>query len=106
MTRREARNRLVIGLAMIEAFGRALTKRQREVLRLMRDRECACPGCDGAELVYDRGRGFLDDAPVSGRTVFALLRACAISRDDVVGVGDVERYRINETGRNLVAVKP
>ena len=88
-------------LATIERFGRLLTRRQLEVLRLMRDREIADPGCDDAELVYERGQGFLDLDRVSGRTVFALIRACAIRREDMNG--SFERYRINETGRGIVA---
>lgn len=87
-------------LALIAAFGRSLTRRQRAVLTLMADREAADPGCDEAELVYERGRGYLDLEPIAPRTVFALLRAGAIRREE--GGGEFERYRVNETGRGIV----
>ena len=74
-----------------------LTKRQRHVLTLM-----ATPSFeDDGELVYERGRGYIGVEPVGSRTVFALLRLCAIS---LTGgeVGSFKRYRINETGRALL----
>lgn len=75
-----------------------LTRRQREILTLMRDGRG-----DDAELVYERGRGCVGVERVSGRTVFALLRAAAISADGFSGgPGDFERYTINETGRGLL----
>jgi hypothetical protein len=73
-----------------------LTKRQREILTVMRDTD--------EELVYESGRGYLDCSPVAARTVFALLRLCAISLDPYSakpGEG-VERYTINGTGRALL----
>lgn len=89
-------------LAMIVEYGRRLTRRQLDVLRCMRDGAETCDEeSDYGELVYERGRGFVGLDAVSGRTVFALLRACAISPEDFGG--SVERYRINETGRALLA---
>jgi hypothetical protein len=71
-----------------------LTKRQLEVLTIMRDEE--------EELVYERGTGYVGDSSVSGRTLFALLRCCAISAEVGSEPGGFERYTINETGRNLL----
>ena len=84
-------------LAMIAAFGAALTKRQREVLAVM----AAHPDDEEGELVYERGIAFLGDERVSARTVTALLRACAIRNDGEAG--GLERYHINGTGRALLA---
>ena len=86
-------------LTRIARAGAALTPRQREVLAIM----AAHPDDDAGELVYERGAGYLDDEPVAPRTVFALLRACAISLDSTSEVGGIERYRINETGRGILA---
>ena len=65
----------------------------------------ADPDGDDGELVYECGEGWLGLDRVAPRTVFALLRACAISLDigGVGGDGCLERYRINETGRALLA---
>lgn len=79
-------------LALIRAFGEDLTKRQLEVLALMES-----GGQDGEdELVYERGVGYVGHRRVSGRTVFALLRACAI-RAEHNPDAKLERYTINET---------
>ena len=56
------------------------------------------PGDEAGELVYERGVAFIGDERIAARTVFALLRACAISLDGGE-IGGVERYCINETGR-------
>ena len=75
-----------------------LTPRQGEILEIMaRHRDT-----DEGELVYERGAGYLGLSPVAGRTVFALLRICAISPEQGSKVGEFERYRINETGRSYV----
>lgn len=74
-----------------------LSKRQLEVLRMMRDLD--------AELVYERGMGFVENESVSKQTVFALLRVCAIRHDPYSaspGKG-LEIYAINETGLKLIA---
>lgn len=78
-----------------------LTPRQAEILRRMRD---APEDHDDAELLYqEKVGGFLGSEPVARRTVFGLLRACAISPDQFSNrVGGLERYRINETGRKLL----
>jgi hypothetical protein len=78
-----------------------LTPRGAEILRRMRD---AQEGSDESELVYaPRVGGFLGSEPVARRTVFQLIRLCAVSLDkfSTVGVG-LERYTINETGRKLL----
>ena len=78
-----------------------LTERQREILAQMD----AHPDDDEGELVYERGVAFLGDQPVAARTVFALLRWCAITLESgAVGEG-LERYRINETGQELLLAK-
>lgn len=84
-------------LAAIKRAGENLTKRQREILAIM----AAHPHDDEGELVYERGVAYLGEEPVAARTVFALLRACAISLEDTSQVGGLERYRLNETGRAL-----
>jgi hypothetical protein len=75
-----------------------LTLRQREILETM----ARHPFDDEGELVYETGVGYLGDDRVSPRTVFALLRICAISLERDSKVGGFERYRINETGRSYV----
>lgn len=70
-----------------------LTKRQREILTVMRDTE--------EELVYERGQGYVGDSPVAARTVFALFRLCAV-RNVSDTKGGLERYVINETGTRLL----
>ena len=61
---------------------------------------------EAGELAYERGRGYLGLEPVAARTVFALLRMCAISSEtpmhDIGTPGHVERYVINETGERLL----
>jgi len=88
------------GLALIAAFGRALTRRQLAVLRTMRDREDTDPGDEDAEIVREHGVAYLGDERVASRTVDALLRACAVKD---VSSGSLERYRINGTGREVLS---
>ena len=78
-----------------------LSLQQRSILLKMRD----CDGTDDGELVYEHGVGYLGLDRVGGRTVFALLRFCAISLEPFSKIGEVERYRINETGRKLLEAK-
>lgn len=73
-----------------------ITKRQLEILRIMRDKA----DDEDGELVYDRGTGYIGNEPVAARTVFALLRLRAISACQC-GSG-IERYCINETGKRLL----
>ena len=80
----------------------ALSLRQREILAQMHKQADS----DDGELVYERGVGYLGLDRVGGRTVFALLRFCAISLEPYSEIGEVERYRINETGRKLLETKP
>lgn len=86
-------------LEIIRAFGDALTRRQLDVLRRMAEH----PDDDEGELVRDRVDAFLGDDRVASRTVNALLRACAISQG--AWGGAVERYRINETGRDILKLR-
>jgi hypothetical protein len=67
-----------------------LTKRQREILTIMRDKD--------EELIYEHGRGFIGWSSVAPRTVFALLRMCAIHSDSM----DDVYYRITGTGVKLL----
>ena len=71
-----------------------LTRRQLQILRMMRDND--------EELVYSKGQAYVDYEQVAPRTVFALLRAMAISMDQFSDVGKCERYTINETGLKLL----
>ena len=75
-----------------------LTTRQREILEIMARHQ----DDDEGELVYERGVAYLGDDRVAARTVFALLRICAISLERDSEVGGFERYRINETGQSYV----
>jgi hypothetical protein len=86
------------GLALIRAFGDALSPRQLAVLAVMAALEHDADA-DG-ELVRERGHAYLGEAPVASRTVNALLRACAISD---TGQGGIERYVINSTGHEILA---
>jgi len=76
-----------------------LTKRQVEVLRTMR----RFGDSEDAELVYERGAGcgWLGLDRVAPRTIYALLRLCAIS-GDASSDGKVASYIINETGLGLL----
>ena len=96
---------MVDPLRAIRAFQDALSRRQVEVLALMRDREDADPGCDEAEMVREGRVVYLGDERVSVGTVYALLRACAVSLETDSRMGGVERYRINGTGREILARK-
>ena len=78
-----------------------MTKRQREILSIM----AAHRHDDKGELVYERGLAYLGNDRVASRTVFAFLRMMAISLEDgEVGVG-LERYRINDTGLQLLRAR-
>jgi hypothetical protein len=76
-----------------------LSKRQLEVLRILRDNKDTEEG----ELVYERGIGYVGDSPVSAQTVFALLRLAALRPTDGSQIGCFERYTINSTGEKLLA---
>lgn len=71
-----------------------LSKRQREILTAM----AAHQHDDKGELVYERGAGgYLDLERVAPRTVFALLRLCAL-RLESGEPGGVERYGSTRRG--------
>ena len=67
-----------------------LTRRQREILTIMRDKD--------EDLLYEHGRGFIGQSSVAPRTVFALLRMCAIHSDSM----DDVYYHITGTGLKLL----
>jgi hypothetical protein len=59
----------------------------------------------GEELVYERGECYVDIERFGHATFFHLLRLCAISHDPfsaTQGSGGMERYTINDTGRELL----
>lgn len=88
------------GLRLIAAYGAALTKRQRAVLCMMADAHRR-EDWSKAEFVYENGEGYVGLERVSERTLFALIRACAITRE--LGDRDAfEVWTINETGPALV----
>ena len=72
----------------------SITKRQMQILRTMRD--------ENKELVYCKGVGYVGLSPVAPRTLFALLRAMAVTMDQFSEVGECERYTINETGLEIL----
>lgn len=88
-------------LRLIRAYGDALGPRPLRILTLMAEREEADPGCDEAELVRERGQAFLDLDPVASHAVDALLLACGVSGGGAER--GIERYRINATGRAILA---
>ncbi len=71
-----------------------LTRRQIQILRMMRDED--------EELVYSKGEAYVGYEHIAPRTVFALIRAMAISMDQFSELGKCERYTINETGLELL----
>ena len=79
--------------------GVILTKRQREILEIM----AAHPDDEEGELVYERGFAYLGTQSVAPRTINTLLRLCVIGLSGGE-VGRFERYRINETGRQLLGL--
>jgi hypothetical protein len=86
-------------LATPRTMSQLLTPRAAEILRRMRD---ATEGTDDTELVYAQGAGgFIGSEPVARRTVFRLIRLCAVSLDSKAGEG-LEHYSINETGRAIL----
>lgn len=73
-----------------------LTKRQLTALNLLRK----------DELVYERGECYIGHERFGARTFFSLLRMMAISHvpsSAKPGSGGLEIYRLNETGRQLLA---
>ena len=79
-----------------------LTKRQLEVLRILRDAvDIDARGYPENQIIYERDVGYVGLKRINGRTLFALLRACALR--DISDGGACERYEINETGRKLLA---
>lgn len=87
-------------LEVIRAFGRALSSRQLNVLREMRDAEIA-DNLEDAEIVQEGRECYRGLVKISPATVAALLRACAISRSQVGSQG-VDYYHINETGKQIL----
>ncbi len=73
---------------MIENFGRNLTKKQIDMLRVMRDGQ--------EDLVFEGERGFIGNHSIGPRMFHSLLRACAIS-----STGGVY-YEINGTGLQIL----
>ena len=89
-------------LRLIQFFGDTLRPRSMRILALMDQREREDHGCDEAELVREGRVAYLDLERVASSTVDALLRACSIKLEQD-SAGSFERYRINETGRAILA---
>lgn len=88
----------------IRERGKRLTKRQLQVLQIMLDNKH-----DDYEgwIFYERGEAWIGDTKIAPRTVYALLRTCAISliQGDNLRSRLIEHYRINETGENILKAK-
>lgn len=78
-----------------------LSKKQREVLKIMLDNQ----DTDDGELVYEKGQCYLGCDRVDSRVLFGLIRLCAVSLGQYSTVGEFERYTINETGKELLKGK-
>ena len=87
-------------LQEIHERGKRLTKRQLKVLCIMADNED--DDYEGT-IAYERGEAYIGDTRIAARTVFALIRARAISEIQYGGKL-VEYYRINETGKNILKI--
>lgn len=72
-----------------------LTAKQARILRKMRDED--------EELVFEKRNGWCGDVRVGSRLVTGLLLLMALRMDPLSVVGGVERYRINDTGKRLLA---
>jgi hypothetical protein len=72
------------------------TKRQLEILRLMRDTD--------EELVYEGRHAYIGNQRTNSATIMALLRLMALCTDQCsrIGEGTLERYTINETGLQIL----
>lgn len=89
----------VDALTLIRRLGASLTRRQLEVLQIMADNEH--DDYEGT-IIYERGVAYIGGTRIARRTVFALLRACAISPIFDYVDKSVEYYSINETGENIL----
>ena len=78
-----------------------LTKRQREVLTIMRDKA----GSEAGEIVYEKGEGYLGNRRISSKTIFSLIRLTALRACGDQN-GGLERYRIGQTGIELLKKGP
>jgi len=86
-------------LTIIKILGASLTHRQLEVLKIMADNEE--DDYEGT-IAYECGTAYIGDTRIAARTVFALIRACAISETFSCGGKLVEHYSINETGKEIL----
>lgn len=78
-----------------------LTRRQREVLEHLREHY----GTEEGELVHEGRQAFLGssaDDPVAPRTVFALLRLCAITPIGEEKDRGANYYEISGTGKKIL----
>jgi hypothetical protein len=78
--------------SLIAQAVKSLTPRQITVLRLV---------AAGRDLVCESGSAYVGTERTAPRTIYALLRVCAISLEDG-GKGSFERYRINGTGKEIL----
>lgn len=88
-----------IFLARVERSRARLTKRQKDLLRMMWEAEQR-DDQDDAELVFERNAGYVGESRLTPPTFWTLLEAMTIYR--VEGeAGGFERYRLTAEGREV-----
>ena len=86
-------------MEIIEAHRANLSPRARYLLLRMLEAEQR-DDLDDAELVYERGTGYVGTERFGGATFYALLRACVLRHVDG-DPGDYEVYVLTEAGRKI-----
>jgi len=72
-----------------------LTKRQLEVLRILKEEE--------ESILFDKGGGWYAGCePTNGKLVNSLLRLCLLRADDNNRYGQTEYYEINGSGEEAL----
>jgi hypothetical protein len=79
----------------------ALTKRQLDVLQIMLDKA----DTDEGEILQEGRHAYIGHERVSGRTINALLRCCAIKTDDPTRMERSRYWRITGSGREILRVR-
>lgn len=82
----------------VQGCALAITRRQRQVLQYLADNEREEDG----EIVYDSGQVWLGDDRLAHRTLTTLLQMMAL-RNPWPGANSLERWRINGTGKKILA---
>lgn len=83
-------------LAYLKSIRAAMSPKALRVLRYMRDAEVA-GNVEGAELIREGRKGWLDLRRVSNSIIDELVAACVVHTEE--NEGPIERYSINEDGR-------